>query len=257
MNFEQIDSVKHSLDLTSDRLVEYVPYLFQDFWEMGTDTRYMIDLLRQQDSFTPDTMILDLCCGKGATLIKLVQEFGWQGIGVDIVGDFISQANMEAFGKRVKQQVEFIEQDISLFLKKNVKKFDIIVFSYDTQILGKLDEALETLSHHLSSDGYVIIEADYQSYQFAIGLEESETESAEDLIIKSPLNIVAKQVWDHVQHNQQNQHYMDWLKKRVGELKQQKPELSREFDQFIEHQAAITKQYKDNDISCATWLLKK
>jgi ubiquinone/menaquinone biosynthesis C-methylase UbiE len=97
---------QNSLDLTSDELERYIPELLNGLWELGSVPEYIIELIARND-LGKNKSIIDLGCGKGAVLVKLAQRFDIKAIGVDIVVDFIEEANIYAKKFAVSDMVEF------------------------------------------------------------------------------------------------------------------------------------------------------
>ncbi len=257
MNFQEVESVKQSLELSSHRLVDFLPYLYQDFSELGSNTGYMLELIDELNRNEPDKRVLDLCCGKGASLIRLAKHYNWRGIGVDVVDDFIQQATIDAIGKRLKGQVEFVREDIAKFLQRNTEKFDVIVFPACTDVLGDRVETLNQLSEHINNNGFILVESDYKSHSFNIGSGLELTKNMDDVIAESKLTSARKIIWEQsivIETYQRDTHR---LNTRVNELKVKQPEIKRELEQFIEKRNEHLQHYKDNEIARASWLLVK
>ncbi|MCW8858039.1 MAG: class I SAM-dependent methyltransferase [Kangiella sp.] len=257
MNFQEVESVKQSLELGSHRLIDFLPYLYQDFSELGTNTGYMMELVDELQKTELGKRVLDLCCGKGVTLINLAKQYGWQGIGVDVVEDFIEQAKIDAHSKRVHNQTEFIRQNIADFLKHNTELFDVIVFPASTDVLGDITESLNILSENLNDDGFVLVESDYKSHSFNIGSGLELSKNIDDLIAASKLHSARKIVWEQSIIIDIYRRDTQRLTKRVNELKRKQPELRRELDLFIEHRNEHLQHYVDNEIARSSWLLTK
>lgn len=257
MNFQEVESVKQSLELSSHRLVDFLPYLYQDFSELGTNTGYFLELIDELQKNELGKRVLDLCCGKGATLINLVKHYNWHGIGVDVVNDFIQQAKIDSATQRVKNQTEFVRQNIADFLKTNDDLFDVIVFPACTDVLGDLTESLDILYKHLNEDGFVLVEGDYKSHSFNIGSGVELSKNIDDLIAESKLNSIRKIVWEQAITINTYRRDSQLLTKRVNELKIKHPEIKRELELFIEQRKEKLQHYVDNDMARASWLLTK
>jgi len=91
MNDESRD-VSESLD-ADERLLPFLPALLQDLCALGFTPEPMLRLLERCGMAKRRSVrVLDLGCGKGAALIRLAQEFGWHGEGVDLVSEFVDEA---------------------------------------------------------------------------------------------------------------------------------------------------------------------
>lgn len=257
MNFQEVESVKQSLELSSHRLIDFLPYLYQDFSELGSNTGYMMQLIDELQKDELGKRVLDLCCGKGVTLISLAKHYGWHGIGVDVVEDFIQQARIDAISQRVKSQAEFVRQNIADFLKQNTEKFDVIVFPACTDVLGDRVESLDILSKHINEDGFILVESDYKSHSFNIGSGVELTKNMDDVIAESKLQSTRKIIWEQKILIDIYRRDTQRLTTRVNELKVKQPEIKRELEQFIEQRNEHLQHYMDNEVARASWLLSK
>ena len=67
------ESVVTAMDGTSVDIFPFLPYILQDFWEIGASPLVIAALIEKHTSHFSDLRVLDLGCGKGA-----VSVFGWQ-----------------------------------------------------------------------------------------------------------------------------------------------------------------------------------
>ncbi|MHC9510622.1 class I SAM-dependent methyltransferase [Kangiella sp. M94] len=257
MNFQEVESVKQSLELSSHRLIDFLPYLYQDFSELGSNTGYMMQLIDELQKDELGKRVLDLCCGKGVTLINLAKHYGWQGIGVDVVDDFIQQAKIDATTQRVKNQTEFLRQNMADFLDNNTELFDVIVFPACTDVLGDRVESLDILSKHIKGDGFILVESDYKSHSFNIGSGMELEKNMDDVIAESVLHSARKLIWEQRILIDIYRRDTQRLTARVNELKLKQPEIKRELEQFIEQRNEHLQHYIENETARASWLLTK
>ena len=68
------ESVLTAMDCTDSEILPYLPYILQDFWEIGSDPDVIIDLLKKHLSNTNNFKVLDLGCGKGAVSIIIAKS---------------------------------------------------------------------------------------------------------------------------------------------------------------------------------------
>ena len=86
-------SIIKSLDGLEFGLFPYLSYMLQDLWEFGASSEIIIDIIKRHGILNNDSKILDLGCGKGAVLIRLVKKFRCEGHGIDALPDFILHGN--------------------------------------------------------------------------------------------------------------------------------------------------------------------
>ncbi len=58
-------------------------------------------------ALTPDSLVLDVASGKGASAFSLAEKFGCRVVGVDLSEENVQQATSEAFVKGLSEKVEF------------------------------------------------------------------------------------------------------------------------------------------------------
>lgn len=80
--------------------------MLKGLYEPGSVPEYIIELIARND-LGKNKSIIDLGCGEGAVLVKLAQRFDIKAIGVDIVEEFIEEANIYAKKYAVSNMVEF------------------------------------------------------------------------------------------------------------------------------------------------------
>ena len=144
--------VAGSLD-ADERLLPFLPALLEDLWALGFTPEPMLRLLKRCD-FTArrGLRVLDLGCGKGAGLIRLAQEFGWYGDGVDLVPEFIEDARAHAAQCGVSDRVHFEVADIAQVVHQG-DEIDLILFGFDADGLGTLEQSLTVVTSQTSESG--------------------------------------------------------------------------------------------------------
>lgn len=66
MTRETEEKLAAALSAETTELLPFLPYILQDFWELGSDPAVMAELINKHISLSESTRILDLACGKGA-----------------------------------------------------------------------------------------------------------------------------------------------------------------------------------------------
>lgn len=72
----------------------------------------VVDKMLELANVTKDDYLIDLGCGDGRIPITAAKQFGTRGMGVDIDPARIYQANVNAVNARVRDKVEFKQQDL-------------------------------------------------------------------------------------------------------------------------------------------------
>jgi len=74
---------KKSLDIQDNQIVDYIPYLLQDLWALGGDPNIVIKLLERNNLLQDYKKVIDLGCGKGATIIELALRYNESYKGIE------------------------------------------------------------------------------------------------------------------------------------------------------------------------------
>ena len=146
-----------SLDLHDKEMEKYIPYVLQDLWELGSIPEYIYQLIDKNIDIKGINKIIDFGCGKGAVLIYLANRLDFQGLGIDIVPEFIKSANQHAIENSVDNLLDFKTGDILKYLDRN-EKYDIVIYGYDSGILGDVYETILRLQYSIIDLGYLILE---------------------------------------------------------------------------------------------------
>jgi len=70
------EKLAKSLTAESTELIPYLPYLFQDLWELGSSPIDILKMITKHILVSKETKVLDLACGKGAVSVNLAKELG-------------------------------------------------------------------------------------------------------------------------------------------------------------------------------------
>jgi hypothetical protein len=74
--------VVKSLDGEDDELYNFIPYLLQDLWEIGSSPEVIINMVKKHVGKS-NLSVLDLGCGKGAVSVKResrTERVVWHGV---------------------------------------------------------------------------------------------------------------------------------------------------------------------------------
>jgi len=155
------ESVARAMDGGSDdRIVPFLPYIFQDAWELGADPELVVDLVRRRAREPARLRVLDLGCGKGAVTVRLAQAFGCRCLGLDAIGEFIAFADAKAAEAGVARLCRFEVADIRERIEA-LGRFDVIVLGAIGPVFGDYRTTLGTLEPHLTEGGLVIVDDGY------------------------------------------------------------------------------------------------
>jgi cyclopropane fatty-acyl-phospholipid synthase-like methyltransferase len=249
------ESVVESLDGFQTELLQYLPYLLQDLWEIGADPDTMLSLIKQY--LRPNKLnILDLGCGKGAVSIKIAKEINCTIHGIDALHEFIKSARDYAKKHKVDNKCKFEVGDIRLRIKE-LTGFDIIILGAIGPVLGDLVTTLRTLTISLNSPGYVLLDDGYID-------DKSKTEYDRCLrrtefynqIKSAGFEVIHEEIFARDMLEGSDSFIYDSIKRRANELMAKLPDKRSLLEGYLKTQE-FENHMLENEIVTGTWLLKK
>ena len=91
------ETIATAMDAQQDTaIIPFLPYIFQDFWELGTQPEIVINLIQRNCKNYSNLNVLDLGCGKGTTSIKLAVALKCNCYGIDGIPEFIEASKEKA-----------------------------------------------------------------------------------------------------------------------------------------------------------------
>ena len=158
---ETEEKLARSLSWETTEILPFLPYLLQDFWELGSDPEVMTELISKYIRISDDTKILDLACGKGAVSVKVAHKLNIEVIGIDLTPEFIEYAIEKAKEYNVADLCEFRIDDVNEAVKTE-RNYDCVVFgAVGPDVMGGPAEALRKLKDTIKPGGYILIEEGY------------------------------------------------------------------------------------------------
>lgn len=231
------DTVATAMDVKDKEILPFLPYILQDFWEIGADPKTIINLIRKHASDKKELKILDLGCGKGAVSVKTAAECGLECHGIDAIPEFIEYAKEKATEYKVGNLCKFEVADIREAVK-NLSTYHIIILGAIGQVFGDYKTTLTILNRNLEEDGIFIVDEGYiedesdfsHSQVFSKSEFLSQIESAGMELIDMALALENEEVID----NYDNEY--DLLTKRCLELSEKYPDKAEIFLNYIKIQ---------------------
>lgn len=228
-------SIVYSLSGSQGDLYDYFPYLFQDLWELGGGSDEIIDLIeRNCGLLNPTTEILELCCGKGAVLIKIINKFNCIGKGIDLFEPFINDAVNKAREYNLSDRIDFEVMDIKDAVN-NLRNYDFVIYGSDTNILGDEYESLRKIINCCKKNGYLV-------YETVIKSEEDELQFLKEL----GLIIIDKQIAQPDEIRKMNDFINQKLIRRAEELIDKFPKQKKLFEDYITAQKNESFELENN-----------
>jgi len=249
-------SIVKSLDGLEFGLFPYLSYLLQDLWEIGASPEIVIKLLKESDVVKKNSKILDLGCGKGAVLIKLVKEFGCQGHGIDALPEFIDEARKRAKKYKVERNCQFEIGDIRRTVDQ-LEGYNGVILGSIGPVFGDVKTTLMKVKKCIKDDGFILLDDGYLSNESQLNspiyLNEAETLKQ---IEAAKMKIVQQEVISSEFIKKSNKKIYTHIHKRSLEMMEKFPEDQSLFEGYLKSQEEEN-DLLENHITCVTWLLQK
>jgi len=258
---ETEEKLARSLSGETAELLPFLPYLLQDFWELGSDPGVMAKLIGKHVNISGETKILDLACGKGAVSVQVAHKLRVKVKGIDLLPEFIEYAARKAKEFGVGDLCEFHIDDANEAVKTE-KDYDCVVFgAAGTDVLDGPAEALNKLKSTVKPGGFVLIEEGYISDG---GRREDIRYNADAyfplgdwmaLFREAGLELVETGS-GHSEGDLDGDSGMAAITARAGELMEKHPDKRAIFERYVRNQRD---EYDDigDGLDCVTWILKK
>jgi ubiquinone/menaquinone biosynthesis C-methylase UbiE len=240
-------------------IIQFLPYLFQDFWELGSDPVIMEELIVKHIRLSENTRMLDLGCGKGAVSVRIARKLGIKVKGIDLIPEFIEFAMQKATEFSVDTLCNFSVGDINKAVETETG-YDCVVFGAVGNVLGSPTETLTKLKATIRDGGFILMD---EAYLPEGGKQESIKYDYEYLTERQWLGIFDRVGLELVESdyregtaNLSSDSGMAAITERASELVDKHPDKKDMFDEFVSNQQ---NEYDDieNSLVCVTWLLKK
>jgi len=231
------ECIAAAMDVQDTSILPFLPYIFQDFWELGTPPQLIIDLVQKNCKNYSTLYVLDLGCGKGAVSVKLASALKCKCLGIDAIPEFIEVANEKAKEYDVDTLCCFEVGDIRKKIEE-LGKLDVIIFGATGPIYSDYYTALTTLLKHLTDEGVVIIEEafidDSSTFQHPLILPRKELFKQFE---QAGMKIIDETVGSYSEFADSAKE-MDYMTKRCNELKTEFTEKSFLFENYVQNQAS-------------------
>lgn len=249
-------SVVTAMDGTDVGLFPYLPFIFQDLWELGSNPEVIISLIGDHFTKYENLKILDLGCGKGAASIKVAKAFGCKCHGIDAIPEFIAYAQKKSIENNVADLCRFEVGDIREKVKA-LDNFNVIILGSIGPVFGDYHTTLTTLLECLSDSGIIIIDEGYieDDSNFIHPLIQKQATIFKQ-IHSAGMELIREVIADKNKIKDSDGFIIENLKKRCLELIDKYPQKK---DLFLNY---IRKQYEENDVLendviCSTMVIRK
>lgn len=246
-----------ALTAETTELIPFLSYLLQDLWELGSNPRDIITLIKRHISLSQDTKFLDLACGKGAVSVNITKELGVTVHGFDLLPDFIGYAKQKAAEWGVADLCRFAVADANEIVNAE-KEYDGVIFGAVGDVLGNPKETLQKLYQTIKPGGYIIMDATYlynDKNVDSLAWEYEYLHRADWFRLFEELKIrLIEELPDEEGHDFEGE--MRVITARANELIAKYPEKRALFEGYLKTQQCEVDDL-ENALSEGTWILQR
>jgi len=228
------ESIAAAMDGRDAAIVPFLPYILQDFWEIGTPAEIVIDLVRRHCRNHSMLHVLDLGCGKGAVSVKLAEALKCHCHGIDGIHEFIEASKEKAREHGVEALCRFEVGDIRVKLDA-LDKYDVIVLGAIGQVFGNYYATLARLSRHLAAGGIILINDAYiddsSAFRHPAILQRHE-------LLRQIGQAGMELIDEYAGKPSNSAKEFEDLRRRCVELMAEHPDKSALFESYVQNQAA-------------------
>jgi ubiquinone/menaquinone biosynthesis C-methylase UbiE len=250
MHESQRELVAASLSATDIRLMDHIPYLLQDLWELGSDPQEIAGMLAGPAQLGASSRVLDLGCGKGAVSVEVARRIGCIVEGRDLMAPFIDVARRKAQEFEVGHLCRFEVADIFESVETE-RDFDAVIFGAVGDLFETQYELLEQLKRTVKPRGYLVIDD-------AFALTGDEYLSLKDwyrILDEARCEIVEEVPVDPAIVAATNRYAQRSIEHRAAELTERYPESADLFADYVADQLAECAEL-ESWLQGITWLLR-
>lgn len=250
------ESVAHAME-TDVRLLPLLPELLTDLWELGPSAELVVAALASL-GVEPDSLVLDLACGKGAVAVALAEQLGVRVEGMDAFPPFLRAARALAAERGVSHRCRFEQGDIRNLLGQE-RQYDVALLLSVGPVLGDYAQTIAGLRRLVRAGGYIVIEEGFLADGVAqLPLTEGYAGHSETLRQLTACGdvVAAELICPTEQARAVNRRNTDLIRQRASSLRASHPAFKRLIDEYVERQERET-QRLGTDVLCAIWALRR
>ena len=227
MELDTNTSIATSMEC-EEEILSHLPYILQDFYEIGTKADIILDILDDLGIKGSDVKLLDIGSGKGAVSIAASRDRGIRCLGVDAIPEFVEFSAKQAKSQGVSEICRFKNADIRNVMSE-LSSFQVIILGSIGPVLGDLRTSLICLQKHLAVGGCIIWDEgyDYNSQSIMEAIEGTGMQ-----MIKEYLHD------DRDRFHEEYETEIELIVKRCSELCEIFPEKADRFNSYVEGQKA-------------------
>jgi SAM-dependent methyltransferase len=239
-------------------ILEHVPELLQDLWELGSDPELVLEWLREEGLGGSGTRVLDLGCGKGAVAMTVAEELGCRVDGIDALPAFIDLARGEARARGLGQLCRFEVGDLRETIRE-ARGYDAVLL-VSVGVLGSAEALVGGCRRCVKDGGVIIIDDAYLVRPGAIEFPGYDNLTTREETLRQLAShgdeLLRERRTPRAEVRAQNKRYSRAIERRVAELTARHPEHAHSLRDYL-HKERRECEILETVVECATWMLRR
>ena len=250
------ESIARAME-TDVRLLPVLPSLLSDLSELGPSREQVVSTF-QAVGVEPESLVLDLGCGKGAVAVALAERLGLRVEGIDAFPPFLQSARVLAKERGVASRCRFRKGDIRALLGKE-GQYDAVLLLSVGPVSGDYEQTIAGIRTLVRRGGHILIEDGY------LADDTAPLPGAEGYAIRSETlrrltacgDLLVREVPSSAEEARSlNERNTDLIRRRAHLVKTSRPDLTELIDEYVARQERETRLL-GTDVTCAIWVLRR
>jgi SAM-dependent methyltransferase len=250
------ESIARAME-TDVRLLPILPDLLVDLWELGPSSEQVVSVF-QSLGVEPESLVLDLGCGKGPVAVTLAERLGLRVEGIDAFPPFLRSARTLARERGVGSRCRFRQGDIRKLLGQE-GQYDAVLLLSVGPVSGDYEQTIAGLRTLVRRGGYIVIEDGY----LADGIAQppgadgyaGRSETLRSLTACGD-QLIRQVVSSAGETRSLNERNTDLIRRRAHLVKARHRDLTELIDEYVARQERETRLL-GTYVVCAIWVLRR
>jgi SAM-dependent methyltransferase len=242
---------------TDIRLLPVLPSLLVDLSELGPSPDQIVSAF-QAVGVEPESLVLDLGCGKGAVAVALAERLGLRVEGIDAFPPFLRSARALAEERGVASRCSFRKGDIREVLGKE-GQYDAVLLVSVGPVAGDYEQTVAGIRTLVRKGGHIVIEDGFLADDIAQlpGADGYSSRSETLRRLTACGDELVREVQSSAEETRSvNERNTDLIRRRAQIVKASRPDLTELIDVYVARQEHET-QVLGTDVICAIWVLRR
>lgn len=239
-------------------LSQFVPALMADFRELGSFPSRIVGMM-ERVGLARGARVLDLGCGKGAVALALARDLEVEVTGVDMVEQFIAEAQKRAWEEGLEARCAFRVGDIARTVEAE-GGYDAVLLVSVGNVLGRTERTVSALRRTVRPGGLVVLDDTYATDGSRVDPEGHEgdapLEETRTALQSRGDSIVLEELTPKADTREMTRVYLEKIERRAAALALTHPAHAGAIREYLDQKRRESETFLSK-LDRATWILEK